>query len=551
MNYFTGRHACMQSSGFNGWEERCFGFPSFYKSFAHPHPPEKDSATSAMSAPPLPSAAFFAMACFLLACAGAYQRPPPRETLSVPLADDADGLTPQQVHISLVGSDEMRITWVTDDDSPSTVEYSTSSNFQQRGLKLATGSSSSYSYILYRSGQIHDFRSRRCVHPTGNLLLVRTRTRIDGDRGCGAGDLGQTGWTNSTLQHVASRDYDVLLLPGDLSYADYRQSLWDSFGRLVEPMASSRPWMVTQGNHEIEKIPLVHPQPFVAYNARWRMPYDADSVAPSASNLYYSFDVAGGAVHVIMLGSYADFGPGSSQQTWLAFDLARLDRNKTPWVVALIHAPWYNSNAAHQGEGEEMRQAMEALLYGARVDVVFAGHVHAYERFTRVYDNRSDPCGPVHIIIGDGGNREGLASEYLDKPEISVFREASFGHGRLEVANATHALWTWNRNDNDESVEADQVWLTSVAADRACKDMERLNTKLYLRNCYILKENERLRKKAQLLNQENQALLSELRQKQKLAKSSATSNPNPSIPDLDTSPPTPKMAPPSAGQHPC
>ncbi|RRT44563.1 hypothetical protein B296_00046844 [Ensete ventricosum] len=80
--------------------------------------------------------------------------------------------------------------------------------------------------------------------------------------------------------------------------------------------------------------------------------------------------------------------------------------------------------------------------------------------------------------------------------------------------------------------------------------MERLNTKLYLRNCYILKENERLRKKAQLLNQENQALLSELRQKQKLAKSSATSNPNPSIPDLNTSPPTPKMAP-SAGQHPC
>ncbi|KAG4383799.1 hypothetical protein GLYMA_13G153018v4 [Glycine max] len=34
--------------------------------------------------------------------------------------------------------------------------------------------------------------------------------------------------------------------------------------------------------------------------------------------------------------------------------------------------------------------------------------------------------------------------------------------------------------------------------------MERLNSKLYLQNCYIMKENERLRKKAQLLNQENQ-----------------------------------------------
>ncbi|XP_042414882.1 protein LITTLE ZIPPER 3 [Zingiber officinale] len=60
--------------------------------------------------------------------------------------------------------------------------------------------------------------------------------------------------------------------------------------------------------------------------------------------------------------------------------------------------------------------------------------------------------------------------------------------------------------------------------------MERLNTKLYLQNCYIMKENERLRKKAQLLNQENQALLSELKLKQKLTKAS-------SIPDLNTPPP--------------
>lgn len=54
--------------------------------------------------------------------------------------------------------------------------------------------------------------------------------------------------------------------------------------------------------------------------------------------------------------------------------------------------------------------------------------------------------------------------------------------------------------------------------------MERINSELYLQNCYIMKENERLRKKAQLLNQENQALLSEL--KQKLPKSNANSNSN-------------------------
>lgn len=42
--------------------------------------------------------------------------------------------------------------------------------------------------------------------------------------------------------------------------------------------------------------------------------------------------------------------------------------------------PWYNSNKAHQGEGDDMMAAMEPLLYAASVDLVLAGHVHAYER---------------------------------------------------------------------------------------------------------------------------------------------------------------------------
>lgn len=43
--------------------------------------------------------------------------------------------------------------------------------------------------------------------------------------------------------------------------------------------------------------------------------------------------------------------------------------------------------------------------------------------------------------------------------------------------------------------------------------MEKFNTELYLRNCQIIQENERLRRKAQQLNQENQALLTELKKK--------------------------------------
>ena len=61
-------------------------------------------------------------------------------------------------------------------------------------------------------------------------------------------------------------------------------------------------------------------------------------------------------------------------------DLANVDRRRTPWLIGVIHAPWYSSNSAHLGDGEEMRKSMELVLKQAKVDLIFAGHVHAYER---------------------------------------------------------------------------------------------------------------------------------------------------------------------------
>ncbi|XP_022753934.1 purple acid phosphatase 18-like isoform X2 [Durio zibethinus] len=344
-----------------------------------------------------------------------YIRPQPRKTLNLPW-NPKNPSQPQQVHISLAGEKHMRISWVTEDKSTlSIVEYGTSPG---RYTFSAEGEATSYSYLFYRSGKIHHtvigpleddtVYFYRCGGKGPEFKLKTSPAQFPVTFAV-AGDLGQTGWTKTTLDHIDQCKYNIYLLPGDLSYADYMQHLWDTFGELVQPLASARPWMVTEGNHEREKIPLFT-DAFQSYNARWKMPFEESG---SNSNLYYSFEVAG--VHVIMLGSYTDYDELSDQYSWLKADLSKVDRNKTPWLVVLFHVPWYNSNYAHQREGDEMMVAMEPLLYAAGVDLVLAGHVHAYERTKRVNNGKSDPCGSVHITVGDGGNREGLAQKFTNR----------------------------------------------------------------------------------------------------------------------------------------
>ena len=88
----------------------------------------------------------------------------------------------------------------------------------------------------------------------------------------------------------------------------------------------------------------------------------------------------------------------------------------------------------------------------------------ADERSHRVYQGKADRCAPIYINIGDGGNREGPAKDYLAQPAWSAYREASFGHGILSVLNGTHASWAWHRDQDGERVISDSVVVVRSAS---------------------------------------------------------------------------------------
>jgi hypothetical protein len=85
------------------------------------------------------------------------------------------------------------------------------------------------------------------------------------------GDLGQTEDSLINVNHILKdNSIKMILHAGDLSYADCKPELWDSYGQLIEPLSKKVPWMVGPGNHEIEYT--IDGKLYVAFEERYKMP---------------------------------------------------------------------------------------------------------------------------------------------------------------------------------------------------------------------------------------------------------------------------------------
>uniref|UniRef100_A0A0E0RKH5 Purple acid phosphatase n=1 Tax=Oryza rufipogon TaxID=4529 RepID=A0A0E0RKH5_ORYRU len=400
-----------------------------------------------------------------------YRRPKKKAADMVDMPLDADVFAepagrnaPQQVHITLgdqTGT-AMTVSWVTMEEAGnSTVLY----GLAMDKLDMAADATYGVKYY-YAMGFGFTVRSFWFTTPPRPGPDVAFRLGL-------IGDIGQTFDSNATLTHYEASGGDAVLFMGDLSYADkyplHDNNRWDTWGRFSERSVAYQPWIWVAGNHEIDYAPeLGETKPFKPFTHRYPTPHLA-----SASPEPYWYSVKLASVHIIVLSSYSAFAKYTPQWKWLEAELGRVNRSETPWLIMASHSPWYNSNNFHYMEGESMRAQLEKMAVDARVDLVFAGHVHAYERSFRVSNIRynitdglctpvRDRRAPVYVTIGDGGNIEGLADEMTwPQPPYSAFREDSFGHAVLDIKNRTHAYYAWYRNDDGAKVAADAVWFTN------------------------------------------------------------------------------------------
>lgn len=218
---------------------------------------------------------------------------------------------------------------------------------------------------------------------------------------------------------------DLWLMLGDNAYqsgtdVEYQNAVFNMYPRQLR---TSVLWP-TLGNHDglsADSATLTGP-----YYDIFTLPTagEAGGVA-SGTEAYYSFDH--GNLHFICLDSFdTPRSPEGPMMTWLEADLAA---TTATWVIAYWHHAPY-SKGSHDSDIEvqlvEMREAALPILEDFSVDLVLAGHSHAYER-SFLLDGHYDTSDTFQasMILNDGDGRPDGDGAYTKTTAGTAFHEGT------------------------------------------------------------------------------------------------------------------------------
>lgn len=227
---------------------------------------------------------------------------------------------------------------------------------------------------------------------------------VNGDIGAGTPDAKLLA-RQSFLEHP-----DMIIIPGDIIYengrvSEYDENFWpiynaDQTTDQGAPVMRSIPYVGAPGNHDVDNRNLNQFPDGLAYFYFWRQPLNgpagkeggafvpamtatdahrqaflaaAGDAYPNAVN--YSFNYANAHFIIVDSDPYVDW-TDSTLKAWVAADLAAA-QNAT-WRFVVFHHPGFTSALEHF-EAQQMR-LLSPIFETGKVDVVFSGHVHNYQR---------------------------------------------------------------------------------------------------------------------------------------------------------------------------
>ncbi|XP_077219257.1 nucleotide pyrophosphatase/phosphodiesterase-like [Tasmannia lanceolata] len=392
-------------------------------------------------------------------------------------------------HLSSVDSsgESMRLTWVSGDATPQQIQYgdgksetSQVSTFTQKDMCDSGLPSPAKDFGWHDPGYIHSavmtglqpsttYSYKYGSNSAGWSEEINFRTPPGGGsdelRFLAFGDMGKAprdpsvehfiqpgslSVVEAMSEEVSSGNVDSIFHIGDISYATGFLVEWDYFLHLITPIASQISYMTAIGNHErdygnsgsVYFTPDSGGECGVAYETYFPMP-TSDKDKP-----WYSIEQ--GSVHFTVISTEHPWTSDSEQYQWINNDLGSVDRARTPWVIFTGHRPMYSSieEGLIPSVDPKFVTAVEPLLINNKVDLVFFGHVHNYERTCAVYQseckampvknkdgidtyNNSNYSAPVHAVIGMAGFTLDKFPDNADSWSLS--RVSEFGYVRVHA----------------------------------------------------------------------------------------------------------------------
>jgi predicted phosphodiesterase len=234
---------------------------------------------------------------------------------------------------------------------------------------------------------------------------------------------------------------DFVFIAGDIVYSrgrisEYRDKFWPVYNadsaspETGAPLLRSTLFIAAPGNHDIGYRNLEQNPDALGYFLFWRQPLNGPLSESGAKNTpalqgdpashgaflsaahgyprmaNFSFDYANSHWTVLDGNPYVDW-TDPSLRAWVKADLSLAER--ATWKFVAFHHPGFNSSKAHF-DYQAMR-VLSDVFEEADVDVVFAGHVHNYQRsYPLKFKPSAQPDGK---LVSSRGNVNGELT--LDK----------------------------------------------------------------------------------------------------------------------------------------
>ncbi|MDX2090056.1 MAG: metallophosphoesterase [Kofleriaceae bacterium] len=218
------------------------------------------------------------------------------------------------------------------------------------------------------------------------------------------------------VENMLAEPLDLIAVTGDMVLHGSDEADWQRFFAITAPLLAQVPYLPAVGNHD-----LGWDGADAARDAQEVFALPAGPAGRPAGAYWYSTDLAD--IHLVFLDSNAY--ERVEQDAWLEADLAAARKRKVRSILVFTHDGPY-SRGTHRGNKEAQRRLVP-ILARHRVDYVFSGHDHAYQR--------GEAGGIRYIVTGGGG-----ASLYNASCGMSGKPKCAVDDGMKHFAREHHYL---------------------------------------------------------------------------------------------------------------